>query len=229
MIPVYNEGGNIPALFTELKKSIGSGSEILICYDFEEDNTLPEARKYQADFPKLRFVKNQFGSGCLGAIKSGFKEASGPAVLVMMADLSDDLSSVSPMMNLFEEGCAVVAASRYTAGGRQIGGPPVKKFLSKIAGLSLHYFTGLPSVDPTNNFKLYAKSFLEKTRIESDGGFELGLELTVKAYLSGSKVGECPTVWRDRTAGVSRFQFKKWLPKYLRWYLYAVKGRFFKK
>ena len=61
--------------------------------------------------------------------------------------------------------------------------------------------------------------------IESDGGFELALELTVKAHCLNYHLTEVPTTWQDRTAGESRFRLFKWLPKYLRWYFYAMKGK----
>ena len=57
------------------------------------------------------------------------------------------------------------------------------------------------------------------------GGFELGLELTVKAYRLGMRVAEVPTTWRDRTAGESHFRLRKWLPHYLRWYVAAFRAR----
>ena len=93
--------------------------------------------------------------------------------------------------------------------------------MSRTAGVSLHYLAGLPTTDPTNSFKAYRKDFLDRNRIESTAGFCLGLELTAKAHLQGGRVEEVPAVWRDRTAGESRFQVWKWLPHYLKWYFYA--------
>jgi len=61
--------------------------------------------------------------------------------------------------------------------------------------------------------------------IESTAGFELALELTVKATLMGRPVAEVPTTWRDRTAGQSNFKLRKWLPHYLHWYRAAFVGR----
>ena len=107
-------------------------------------------------------------------------------------------------------------------GGRQIGGPPLKRLMSRTAGLTLHWFAGVPTHDPTNNFKLYSRRFLEATPIESTAGFELALELTVKATLDGRPVAEVPTTWRDRTAGQSNFKLRKWLPHYLHWYAVGV-------
>lgn len=225
VIPVYNEGENVPTLFEGIAKDIGTEPEVLICYDFDEDDTLPAARKYEAQFPNMRFVKNAYGRGPLGAIKSGFQAASKPAVVVIMADLSDDLPCVKKMVELFEEGSHVVAGSRYMRGGRQIGGPLLKKTLSRLAGVSLYYLAGLPTHDATNSFRLYSKELLDSEEVESTGGFELGLELTVKAHLRGMKISEVPATWTDRTAGQSRFRLWKWLPNYLKWYRTAIFGR----
>jgi hypothetical protein len=97
--------------------------------------------------------------------------------------------------------------------------------MSRTAGLSLHWFAGVPTHDPTNNFKLYSRQYLESVAIESTAGFELALELTVKATLLGRRVAELPTTWRDRTAGQSNFKLRKWLPHYLHWYRVAFMGR----
>jgi dolichol-phosphate mannosyltransferase len=139
-----------------------------------------------------------------------------------MGDLSDDLSIVDAMLERYERGYKIVCASRYMKGGRQIGGPLVKRTLSRWAGLSLYYLAGLPTHDVTNNFKLYDKALLDEIPIESLGGFELAMELTVKAFKKGYSICEVPAVWQDRTAGASRFKLWKWLPHYLRWYLYAL-------
>ena len=110
-------------------------------------------------------------------------------------------------------------------GGHQVGGPPLKRLMSRTAGLTLHWFAGVPTHDPTNNFKLYSRRFLDTVTIESTAGFELALELTVKATLARRRVAEVPTTWRDRTAGQSNFKLRKWLPHYLHWYWAAFRGR----
>ena len=139
-----------------------------------------------------------------------------------MADGSDEPQVVDPMVALARDGADVVAASRYMRGGRQVGGPRLKRLLSRAAGLTLHWFGGVPVHDPTNNFKLYSRRFLDAVTIESEAGFELALELTVKATLDGRRLAEVPTTWRDRTAGQSNFHLRKWLPHYLHWYLAGV-------
>jgi dolichol-phosphate mannosyltransferase len=229
VIPVYNEGDNIPTLFDAIAEHIGSEVEILICYDFEEDNTLPPVQARLKDFPGVRLVKNEYGRGPLGAIRSGFDAASRPGVLVVMADLSDDLARVPEMIDLLGDGCSVVAGSRYMKGGKQLGGPLLKSTLSRLAGVSLHYLVGLGTHDATNSFKLYSKEYLDSVQIESTGGFEIGIELTVKAHVRGLKIGEVPATWTDRTAGESRFRLKQWLPYYLHWYTFAIRRSWLKR
>jgi len=97
--------------------------------------------------------------------------------------------------------------------------------LSRLAGLTLHRLSGLPTRDPTNSFKAYSREFLRRTRIESPAGFALAMELTVKAHFGGGRVVEVPATWRGRTKGTSRFRLFSWLPLYLRWYFWALRRR----
>ena len=224
VIPVYNEGGNIKAALTAIRERVKCEYDILIVYDFNEDDTLPVVRELMLEMPCISLVRNKYGRGVLNAIKTGLECASGKYVVVTMADLSDPPEVMNAMVDMAEqEDADVVCASRYMKGGQQIGGPLVKGLMSRTAGLTLHWFAGVPTHDATNSFKLYRKSYLESVEIESTGGFELGLELVVKAYLQGRKICEVPTTWTDRTAGESHFRIMKWLPSYLHWYFMAFR------
>ena len=227
VVPVYNEGANIAAFCRKACAELPPGYELLICYDFEEDDTLPAVAALPEDGkpPIIRLVRNTLGPGVRYAIEAGMRAAVTPVVVVMMADLSDDFPKVAEMIERAERGADVVCASRYMPQGRQIGGPWLKKNLSRLAGLTLHWFTGLTTHDPTNSFKAYRRDFLERTSIESRAGFCLGLELTVKAHFSGGRVEEVPASWYDRSCGQSRFRLAKWLPHYLHWYFWAFKHR----
>jgi dolichol-phosphate mannosyltransferase len=227
VVPVYNEGENVvPTLRRIFELSRTRPLEVLVVHDFDEDTTVPVVKRLQADIPELRLHRNTIGRGVLNAIKSGFAAARGPYVLVTMGDGSDDARDIDSMYALARDGADVVAGSRYVRGGHQLGGPLLKRTMSRAAGLSLHWVAGIPIHDATSNFRMYSRRLLDKVTIESDGGFELGIELTVKAHLLGMRVAEVPTTWRDRTAGQSRFQLWRWLPRYLRWYGRGIAGRF---
>lgn len=225
VIPVYNEAENIRQVLHEFIAKVHTPHELLVVYDFDEDTTVPVVRDLLAEMPSVRLHRNHRGRGVLNAMLSGIEAARAPLVLVSMADGSDDLSQVDAMVALGEGGADLVAASRYMRGGHQVGGPRLKRLLSRAAGLSLHWVGRVPIHDATNNFKLYRREFLESVEIESRGGFELAIELSVKATLDGRRLAELPTTWRDRTAGQSRFRLRAWLPIYLRWYLHLFRGR----
>lgn len=226
IIPVYNEAENLPHLWAELKSTVKSDYEAIIVYDFDEDSTVPVVQALIAGGEsRLKLVKNTVQQGVVGAICTGFNQVSEGPVLVVMADLSDDLALVDRMLDLYRHGYHLVAASRYMPGGRIIGGPLVKKNLSRLAGLSLHWLRRLPTRDATNAFKLYDAGMLKTMTIESAAGFEINLEICVKAFLAGYRITEIPALWRDRTLGESRFRLWAWLPRYLRWYFYAFRPR----
>ncbi len=225
VIPVFNEGGNIRTAINEITAKVKHDYRILIVYDFDEDNTLPVVREMNS--PNVDLVKNKYGRGVLNAIKTGLESATGKYIVVTMADLSDPPEVMNSMIELAErDNASVVCASRYMKGGRQIGGPFVKGLMSRTAGLTLCWLAGVPTHDATNSFKLYRKSYIDSVKIESSGGFELGIELVVKAYARGLVIREVPTTWRDRTEGESHFKIMAWLPSYLRWYFYAFRVRF---
>jgi dolichol-phosphate mannosyltransferase len=226
VVPVFREGEHVEPVLRALDAGIAVPHEILVVYDFDEDPTVPVIERLQAELPAIRGLRNDLGRGVLNAMKAGIDASRGRFVLISMADGSDEPQIVDSMVALARDGADVVAASRYMRGGHQVGGPPLKRLMSRTAGLTLHWFGGVATHDPTNNFKLYSQRLLDATPIESTAGFELALELTVKATLAGRRVAEVPTTWRDRTAGRSNFRLRKWLPHYLRWYWVAIRGRF---
>jgi glycosyltransferase involved in cell wall biosynthesis len=225
VLPVYNEGEAVEPVLRGLAAGVSTAHELVVVYDFDRDTTVPVIARLAAEIPGLRGLRNDLGRGVLNAMKAGIAATATPYVLISMADGSDEPQVVDPMVALARAGADVVAASRYMGGGRQIGGPLLKRLMSRTAGLTLHWFAGVPTHDPTNNFKLYSRRFLDSVTIESAAGFELALELTVKATMAGRRVAEVPTTWRDRTAGKSNFKLREWLPHYLRWYAKAFRAR----
>ena len=208
VIPVYNEGDNICTTLAELDSKVNVDAEAWLVYDSELDSTLPFAQECVGKMRiPIRLVKNKYGRGALNAIKTGLEDAQTELIVVTMADLCDPPEVINDMVaTAISKNADIVCASRYMKGGRQFGGPRFKGFLSHAAGLILCWFARLPKHDPTNSFKLYRKSFLNTMTIESSGGFELGLELVVKAYAANRKIIEVPKTWRDRVDGQSNFK-----------------------
>jgi dolichol-phosphate mannosyltransferase len=221
VVPAYNEGDAIRPFLDKVAKTVSLPFELLVVVDTSDDSTIPAVEAAGKNDPRIRCVVNTHGRGPAQAIRYGFDVAAAPTVVVTMADGSDDPRQIDSLTELVERGVVVAAGSRYMAGGQQIGGPRLKRTLSRMAGTSLHLFANIGTRDATNSFKAYNADFVREVTIQSRDGFEIGLELTAKARRARLPVAELPTIWLDRTEGQSNFQLQKWIPKYLRWYFFA--------
>ncbi|MGV1006986.1 MAG: glycosyltransferase family 2 protein [Dermatophilaceae bacterium] len=221
VIPAYREGEAIVPVLDRVFAAVESPCEVAVVVDFPEDPTVAVLQAYAADEPRLRALVNTYGRGPANAIRYGIDHAENPVVVVTMADGSDDPRQIDELARLVERGVVVAAASRYMAGGQQVGGPFVKSLLSRTAGVSLGLLGRAGTRDATNSFKAYNADFVRQVGIDSRSGFEIGLELTAKARRLRLPVAEVPTIWLDRTDGESNFQLKQWIPRYLRWYSFA--------
>lgn len=222
ILPVFNEGKNIVKQIAEIENSVKIDQEVLIVYDFDEDDTVPVVKKLQKKLKNITLVKNIFGQGVIAAVKTGFEKACGDYLIVMPADLADNPKTINKMYDKIQEGYDIVCATRYGRGGAKIGGPFIKTFLSRIAGLATPLLLGIPTTDIANGFKMFRRKVINQINIESDGGWEFAMEMLIKANKLGFKISEVPTIWRDRRQGKSKFKLIKWLPKYIRWYLVGI-------
>ena len=221
VVTAYNEGEGIIPCLDRILESITLPCEVLVVYDSPNDATAPWAEKYAAQDERVIPTLNTYGRGPANAIRYGFDHARADVVVVTMADGCDDPGQIDQLARLVERGVVVAAASRYTRGGQQVGGPALKSLLSRLAGSTLRLFARVGTWDATNSFKAYSRDFVAQVGIDSDAGFEVGLELVAKARRLRLPVAEVPTIWLDRTFGVSNFKLAKWLPRYLHWYRFA--------
>ena len=222
VIPAKNEGAEILLVLNRLQASLDLDVEFLIVVDDENDNTVKHVRDFDQERGIFRIVINDLGQGPAYAIRTGINNSKSEIVVVTMADGSDDPKCIMQLIALVERGVAIACASRYMPGGQQIGAAFLKSHLSKLAGKSLKFFTRVGTSDATNSFKAYSLNFIKKVEIESESGFEMGLELVAKAIRNRELVAEIPTIWIERDRSHSNFKMKSWIPKYLRWYFYAL-------
>src|SRR3954451_6315538 len=225
IVPVYEEGESILACLNRILREVTLPCEVLVVHDFPEDSTVPYVEKVAEEDPRVRAVLNTYGRGPANAIRFGIDAAAAPVAVVTMADGSDDPRQIDELARLVDRGVVVAAASRYMPGGQQVGGPRMKRMMSRWAGRSLHMFARVGTKDATNSFKAYSTQFVREVGIDSRTGFEIGLELTAKARRQRLPVAEIPTIWLDRQLGDSNFQMYRWIPRYVRWYRYAFGHR----
>lgn len=225
VIPTYDEGEAIVACLDRILVGVTLGCEVLVVFDDVGDSTVAHVEQYAAADPRVVPMLNTYGRGPARAIRFGIDHARAPVTVITMADGSDDPEQIDDLVKLVERGVVIAAASRYMSGGQQIGGPFVKSLMSRVAGLTLYYFANVGTRDATNSFKAYSTAFLAEVGVESDGGFEIGIELVAKARRLRRPVAELPTIWIERSQGASSFQVLGWLGRYLHWYRFAFGPR----
>jgi glycosyltransferase involved in cell wall biosynthesis len=225
VIPVYNEGAAVIPVLERIIESVQSTCEILVVFDTVEDTTRPFLEEIAGRYRQVKPTLNTYGRGPAYAIRFGIDAASAPVAVVTMADGCDDPSQIDQLAKLVDRGVVVAAASRYARSGQQVGGPMIKGFISRMAGLTLYWFARVGTRDATNSFKAYSTNFVRQVGIESDRGFEIGIELVAKARRFRQPVAEIPTIWLDRAFGESNFKLLAWLSRYLHWYIYAFGPR----
>lgn len=221
VIPAYEENEQILGVLSRIRDSIEIPFECLIVTDSPDDSTNKFVTQMSKVDKRFKSVINDSGKGPAKAIRKGIEHAQSPVIVVTMADGSDDPRDITSMVRLVNRGVAVVAASRYMPGGQQIGAPFLKSKLSKLAGKTLYMFARVGTRDATNSFKAYSRDFLDSIEIESQFGFEMGLELVAKAKRRKLPIAEIPTIWLERLFGDSKFRLTQWIPRYLRWYFHA--------
>ena len=133
------------------------------------------------------------------------------------------------MYNGFLEGNHIVAASRFMKGGSMLNCPLIKSILVRSASFSLYHLSSIPIKDASNGFRLFSRQLLNEVNIESKVGFAYSLELLAKCNRLKYKISEVPAQWEERSEGSSRFKVLKWLPQYLKWYIYGLSTTWLRK
>jgi len=224
VVPAHNEEENIGQVIEQVEDRIKFPFDLIVVNDHSVDRTAEIVAGLVNKFNNIILVENKFAPGFANAVKAGLASVKTEIVVLVMGDLCDDLETIPLMFEKIKAGYDVVCGARYIKGGSRIGGSKIKGFFSFFVGKTMSLFTGIPARDVANAFKMYRKEVIDSMDIESTG-FEVSMELALKAYFKGFKVTEVPTVWRERKKGKSSFKMFNLTPNYSRWYLWALKTR----
>ena len=138
VMPAYREGRAIEPILARIAEAVTLPFEALIVVDAADDPTVEAVEELARTDPRFRILVNEYGRGPGNAIRYGVDHAAATAIVVTMADGSDDPRQIDDLVRLVERGVVVACASRYMSGGQQVGGPAFKSFLSRPPGRSLH-------------------------------------------------------------------------------------------
>ena len=230
VIPVYNEGDeHRRRASTGIFEAITLPCEVLVVFDSPDDTTRAVPREVRATTSRgscRRSTPTARARPTRSASASTTPRAD--VVVVTMADGCDDPQQIDQLARLVERGVVVAAASPlHAAAASRSAGPSLKALLSRLAGLLA--VLARPGRHPRRHQLvqgLLPRASCSEVGIESDAGFEIGIELVAKARRLRLPVAEIPTIWLDRTLRRVQLQdARPGCPRYLRWYLLRLRAR----
>ena len=222
IIPVFNEGKKINKLYDLFNQKLNINFRLIVCYDYEDDNTLKNIKQIK-DIKKQIFLVKNNSVGPNEAIKTGIEKTDSKIILVYMADDLENIELINKMYNLVnQDKYDLIIPSRFINGGKFIGASFIKSTITKIGSFLIYYIGKIPFKDSTNAFKMFKRSILNRVKLKSTVGFTYALELTIKSYKKKFRIIEVPSIWIDLEGRKSKFKLYRWLPSYIYLLLYAI-------
>lgn len=230
VIPARNEGECIGSTVEHLDLELrlrGVPHEILVVDDGSSDSTWQKLLDLREHVASLKPIQNSGPNGFGRAIACGLGEAKGDAVVVMMADESDDCRDVVRYWEVLNEGWDAVFGSRFVKGGGVIDYPWVKLILNRLGNLLIRLMFGIKLNDTTNAFKAYRSSVIDGCRPLLSPHFNLTVELPLKTIVRGYSWTVIPITWRNRRTGKSKLEIKEMGSRYMFICLYVWLEKYF--
>jgi len=222
IIPVRNEGKNISNMIIALN-TLKISKQILIIYDFSNDDTLPVVNKLSKQYDNLILVQNKLGKGVANAIRSGINKSESDYILILAADDMGPIKSIKDMVYLMDQGCDFVSCTRYCYGGKRDNDSFLQKVFSRTGNKLFNLLSGSVFTDLTTGFKMFRSSIFDKLKIESDSlSWSIVFEMAIKAQSAGMKLGEVPVRSSDRKHGKSTFRLGPWFKEYVKWFFWGI-------
>ena len=218
VIPARNEGGNIGPTLDSLIQRLAQEAipyEIVVVDDGSKDATVEEVAKRVELYPDIKLIRNKPPHGFGRAIRCGLDAYSGDAVIIHMADGSDDPNDVILYYYIlkFKADCAF--GSRWINGSNIYDYPVFKRVLNRLANNFMRFMFGFGYNDITNAFKGYRKYVIDGCRPLISPHFNLTVEIPLKAIVRGYSYVVVPISWRNREKGVSSLRIQEMGSRYI--------------
>lgn len=230
VLPARDEEGCIVSTVEHLHLELRLNSiphEIVVVDDGSADATWAKLQELAMHVPELRPVQNMQRHGFGRAIICGLDHITGDAVVVMMADESDDCRDVVRYWQLLNDGWDAVFGSRFIKGGGVIDYPWFKLRVNRLANFFIQLMFNISLNDTTNAFKAYRASVIEGCRPLLAPHFNLTVELPLKTIVRGYRWTVIPITWRNRRTGTAKLKIKEMGSRYLFICLYVWLEKYF--
>lgn len=230
VIPARDEEGCVTSTVEHLHLELRLNQiphEIVVVDDGSSDRTWPLLQELRERIAELRPIQNPGPHGFGRAIICGLHHMTGDAVVIMMADESDDCRDVVRYWDKLNEGWDCVFGSRFVKGGGTIDYPWVKLQVNRLANTFLRLLFNIPLNDTTNAFKAYRKTVIDGCEPLIAPHFNLTVEIPLKAIVRGYSWAVIPITWRNRRVGQAKLKIKEMGSRYLFICLYVWLEKYF--
>jgi dolichol-phosphate mannosyltransferase len=230
VIPARDEEGCIRSTVEHLDLELRLNHiphEIIVVDDGSTDRTAQILAEAAQAIPALRLLANDGQNGFGRAIIYGLERMRGDAVVVMMADESDDCRDVVRYWKALNEGYDAVFGSRFMKGGGVIDYPVFKLFLNRMFNGMIRLLFHIKLNDTTNAFKAYRRTVIEGCKPLISPHFNLTVELPLKTIVRGYSWTVIPITWRNRRTGEAKLKLKEMGSRYFFICLYVWLEKYF--
>ena len=224
VMPAQNEEGSVGATVEGVVRVLereGIDYEVLVVDDDSEDSTAAVVAAIAEHNPRVRCRPSHYEKGFGMAIRAGLDLFEGDAVVIAMADASDDPEDIARYHRLLEEGWDCAFGSRFMPGAKVHDYPRLKYAINRLANWFIRVLFRHRYNDTTNAFKGYRREVIETIQPLLSKHFNLTVEMPLKAIVRGHSYAVIPTSWTNRTAGVPKLAMKEMGSRYLFIVLYV--------
>lgn len=224
VIPARNEATVIERTLRGLLEQLAAGGldhEVLVVDDGSSDGTADVVARVAEDEPTVRCLRNEGPHGFGHAVRRGLAEFTGDAVVIVMADGSDDPRDVVLYYRVLEAGYDCAFGSRFMSGAVVRDYPPLKRVINRVVNTGIRIVFRHGYNDTTNAFKAYRREVIEHLQPLISPHFNLTVEMPLKAITRGFSYAIVPTSWTNRAAGQSKLALREMGSRYLFIVLYV--------
>lgn len=193
VIPLYNEGENVPILQKEIRDALeGRSYELILVDDGSTDDTVARIDRT----PEVRVLEFEKNAGQSAAMIAGMQAAKGAAVVLLDGDLQNDPRDIPKLLAEIEKGADLVCG--YRARRRDT---VVKRITSRVANFVRSRFVGDGIRDTGCTLKA-----MRRECVGSLVPFK-GVHRFIPALVknAGYQIVEVPVNHRARQFGVSKY------------------------
>lgn len=231
-LPAFNEAQVLPLLLDRiiLLRQLFEELQVVVIDDGSTDDTPQVLFDYSSRHAFIRYITHPENRGLGAAVQSLFhyiipRFADDDVLLTMDADNTHDPQIIPQLVaKLKDEKLDLVIASRFTAGGKEVGLALKRRLCSRGVTCLLRIFFPIPNVkDYSCGYRAYNLGYLKQAmalyhgELVTSRGFECMAEILARFSRIGVKAAEYPLVLRyDFKCGKSKMRIMRTIMGYFK-------------